>query len=113
MSAILFTAGCGAAGGYSTGPSMGGGTGNDSVSIVNDAFSPATVHPDSNGQVVWTWKSGGVAHNVTFEDAITGSGTKSSGTFTQTFANPGSYRFRCTIHSSNFSSGMHGVVVVP
>lgn len=109
---LALLAGCGSA--YSTsGPSGGGGSGVGSVSVVNNAFSPATVHPDSTGMVTWTWNSGGVTHNVTFEDAITGSGNKTSGTFSQTFANPGTYRFRCTIHSSNFTSGMHGVVVVP
>lgn len=98
--------------GYSTGTSGGGGTtGNDSVSVHSNAFTPATVTADSTGTVVWTW-SGGGTHNVTFQDAITGSGDKTSGTFTHTFLAPGTYRYRCTHHSSNFTSGMHGTVVV-
>lgn len=111
-SLLVFLTACGSA--YSTGgPSGGGGTGSDSVSVVNDGFTPATVHPDSTGTVVWVWKSGGVTHNLVFEDGEPGSGDKSTGTFARTFANPGNYRFRCTIHSSNFTSGMHGVVVFP
>lgn len=96
-------------GGYGGGPS--GSTGNDSVTVGSASFSPITVHADSTGTVVWTWATG-VTHNITFEDAIAGSGDKNSGTFSHTFANPGTYRYRCTIHSSAFGSGMHGSVVV-
>ena len=99
--------------GYSTSYGGGGGTtGNDSVHVSSNHFSPTSVTADSTGTVVWTWNSGGTAHNVTFEDAITGSGDKTSGTFSHTFVAPGTYRYRCTHHSSNFTSGMHGEVVV-
>lgn len=90
----------------------GGSTGNDSVTVVNNGFNPVTVTADSTGTVVWTWSSGGTAHNITFEDAITGSGDKTTGTFTHTFVTPGTYRYRCTHHSRGFTSGMHGSVVV-
>jgi len=115
---LLALAACGGSNGYSTGPSMGGGGGGGGstagkVTVINDAFTPSTVHPDSLGSVVWTWNSGRVQHNVTFEGAITGSGNKTSGTFAAIFTTPGTYRFRCTIHSTDFSSGMHGSVVVP
>ncbi len=99
--------------GYGDGGGGGGGsTGNDSVRVTNNAFTPVTVTADSTGTVVWSWSSGGTTHNVTFQDAITGSGDKTSGTFSHTFAAPGEYRFRCTHHSSNFTSGMHGTVIV-
>lgn len=111
--ALLLAAGCSGAYDYGTGPSMGGTPGTDSVNVTNNAFGPVTVHPDSNGNVVWTWKSAGVTHNITFEDASAGSGDKSSGTFTKNFAAPGTYRYRCTIHSTAFGNGMHGSVVVP
>lgn len=111
--ALLLTAACSGANGYGTGPTMGGGAASDSVSVVNNAFSPSTVHPDSSGNVVFVWASGGVTHNVTFEDASAGSGDRSSGTFTKHFATPGTYRFRCTIHSTAYGNGMHGSVVVP
>lgn len=94
------------------GGSGGGTIGNDSVTVVNNAFSPKTVHPNDAGLVVWTWSSGGATHNVTFEDAITGSGDKTSGTFSQSFLSPGTYRYRCTLHSTVFGSGMSGSVVV-
>ena len=103
--------GCGSA--YSTGPSGGGTLGHDSVTVGGASFSPRNVAPDDTGLVVWTWNSGGITHNITFEDAITGSGNKSAGTFSHVFTAPGTYRYRCTIHSSGFGSGMSGSVVVP
>lgn len=102
-----------ACGGYDAGGSMSPTPpGHDSVTVQNNHFTPASVIPNGAGVVVWTWASGGVAHNVTFEDAIAGSGNKTSGTFSQTFLTPGTYRYRCTIHSSGFGSGMSGSVVV-
>jgi plastocyanin len=91
---------------------LGGSTGNDSVRVVNNSFNPVTVTADSTGTVVWTWSSGGETHNVTFQDAITGSGDKTTGTFSHTFGADGTYRYRCTHHSSSFTSGMAGVVLV-
>lgn len=113
--ALLLAAGCSGAYDYGTGPSMGGGggTASDSVAVTNNAFGPLTAHPDANGNVVWTWTNGSVTHNITFEDPITGSGDRSTGTFTAHFAAAGTYRYRCTIHSTAFGNGMHGSVVVP
>lgn len=107
--ALAVLAACG-----STEPSgsSGGTVGHDSVTVGGGSFSPKAVAPNGAGLVVWTWQSGGVTHNITFEDAITGSGNKSSGTFSQTFLTPGTYRYRCTIHSSDFSTGMVGSVEV-
>lgn len=98
--------GCGTS--YSTGPSGGGGgLGHDSVTVGGGSFSPKDVAPNDTGLVVWTWHSGGITHNITFTEAITGSGDKSSGTFTHVFTTPGTYHYHCTIHS-----GMTGTVVV-
>lgn len=108
--ALLLLAACSGAGAYGPGPGPTIGTKN--VSIVNYSFTPALVRPDSAGHVVWTWNGDTVTHNVTFENAITGSGDKTSGTFTGTFLTTGTYRFRCTHHSTDFSSGMHGTVIV-
>jgi len=108
LAGAMFLGACDA--GYSTGNS--GGTGHDTVHVTSNKFTPTSVVPDANGNVTWTFNSGGTLHNVTFEDAITGSGDKSSGTFTHNFPTDGTYRFRCTHHSSSFTSGMAGVVVV-
>jgi plastocyanin len=61
--------------------------------------------------VVWRFEGG--PHNVTFEDGSPGSGNMSDGTFERDFqAVTGTYRYRCTIHSSDFLTGMVGRVVV-
>ncbi|HKW49991.1 MAG TPA: plastocyanin/azurin family copper-binding protein [Gemmatimonadaceae bacterium] len=72
-----------------------------------NAFDPSTVDISAGGTVSFTWGSA-VTHNVTFDNsAIAGSGDKSSGTFTATFTQSGTYNYHCTIHS-----GMSGVVTV-
>jgi plastocyanin len=66
------------------------------------------------GTVRWTW-AGGVTHNVTFESSAlgTGSGNQNAGTFDKVFdVAAGVYRYRCTIHSTSFTSGMIGTVTV-
>ena len=61
--------------------------------------------------MTWTWRGSGT-HNVTFEDNQNSSLTQTSGTHSRTFGATGTVRYRCTIHSSNFTSGMVGSVVV-
>lgn len=72
-----------------------------------NAFDPSAVDITAGGTVNFTWGSA-VTHNVTFDNsAIAGSGDRSSGTFSPTFATAGTYNYHCTIHS-----GMSGVVTV-
>jgi plastocyanin len=65
-----------------------------------------------NVSVVWEFADG--PHNIVFEDGSPGSGQKSDGTFEREFVgtNPSTYRYRCTIHSSDFTTGMVGSVVI-
>lgn len=51
-------------------------------------------------------------HNVTFEDGQGSSTTKMSGTHDRAFPGTGTFRYRCTIHSTSFTSGMVGAIVV-
>lgn len=78
------------------------------------AFAPVenTITPASIVQV-WAFLDG--PHNVTWEDGAMGSGDRSSGTYSRDFtaAAAGTYRFRCTIHSSDFTTGMVGRVIKP
>lgn len=99
---------------YDSSAYMGPGTtGTGAVTIGAASFTPSTVYPDGTGQVTWTWNTG-VTHNIVFEAAgITGSGDKNSGAFSRNFADPGTYRFRCTIHSTDFTHGMVGKVILP
>jgi plastocyanin len=63
-----------------------------------------------NTTVTWTWQ-GGANHTVTFQDGPA-SALQASGTYTRTFGTAGTYAYRCTVHSSNFTTGMVGTIVV-
>ncbi len=83
------------------------------VTVGNNFFSPAAVTVGVGDTVKWTW-AGGVTHNVTFQDLAPGSGNNSTAghTFGRAFTAAALYRYRCTNHSSNFTSGMFGTVTV-
>lgn len=100
--------GCSSADGY-TGPTPSTGA----VTVTADAFTPSTIRPGVGGVVTWTWNSAGVTHNIVFEDPTGGASDRATGTFSRTFYVPGTYRYRCTIHSTEFGKGMSGQVIVP
>jgi plastocyanin len=107
--ALLSAAGTLACGGDdSTDPGDGNGA-DFTVSVVNNDFTPSNLSVTPGSNVIWQWNSSGVTHNVTFEDQAPGSGDRSSGTFSRTFASTGDYAYVCTIH---VAEGMAGVVSV-
>jgi plastocyanin len=81
------------------------------VDVQDNQFVPQSVTVTHGATVTWTWK-GATGHNVTFEDGQGSSSTQTNGTLDRTFGTAGTFRYRCTIHSSNFTSGMIGVVNV-
>jgi plastocyanin len=81
------------------------------VNVQDNSFKPASLTIAAGEDVTWQWKGSG-SHNVTFEDGQGNSANKTSGTHQRVFAAAGSYRYRCTNHSSNFTSGMSGSVTV-
>lgn len=81
------------------------------VSLYDNFFSPGLITRGVNASVTWTWR-GSVNHNVTFEDDMSNSMDKTTGTHTRTFTASGNYRYRCTIHSTDFDTGMVGEVIV-
>jgi plastocyanin len=89
-----------------------------SVSVNNNnTFTPSNGSVTSGGTVTWNW-AGGVTHNVTFEDGLMDSGNRSEGSHARMFptvTNGTTFRYRCTIHSTSFTTGsMIGqIVVVP
>ena len=89
----------------------GGGGRTLNLQVGNNFFSPTPDTVSAGLTVTWTWNPGGVAHTVTFEDGVT-SGLKSSGTYPRAFSSAGTYRYRCTQHSTTFASGMIGTIVV-
>lgn len=91
--------------------SGGGGGHTTSVTVSDNVFQPAEDTISAGQTVTWTWQ-GANGHNVTFETLPDTSATMSSGTHQLSFATPGTYRYRCTVHSGAFGSGMHGTIVV-
>jgi plastocyanin len=79
-----------------------------SVSLKNIAFAPGEIQVTPGATVQFT-NNDGIAHNITFADAsITGATDFTSGTRSVEMPlTPGTYTYRCTIHS-----GMTGSVVV-
>lgn len=98
--------GCSSDGG--TGPCGSGGTAT-SVGVCDNFFAPASSPITPGASITWTWR-GGNTHNVTFQDGQGSSATQTSGTHSRTFPGAGTFRYRCTIHSSDFNSGMVGSV---
>lgn len=85
-----------------------------SVAVEDNSFNPRNGSVLSGGQVTWTW-NGTLSHNVTFEDGQSSSTSKTSGTHQRTFptvAVATTFRYRCTIHATNYTSGMSGSIVV-
>ncbi len=82
----------------------------NSVLVSSNQFSPAQLTTSSGSTVTWTWQGG--IHNLTFEDNVGNAADMTSGTHARTFNAAATFRYRCTNHSSNFTSGMSGSVVV-
>ena len=74
------------------------------VAVVDNDFKPATIRVDTGTTVTWKWK-GSAPHDVRGDGF--GSKIQNSGTFQHTFATPGEYEYRCTVHRE-----MQGRVVV-
>ena len=81
-----------------------------SASGAGTSFSPDTVKIAVNGDVTWTFTSGGNSpHNVTFATAHPQGniGNTTSDAVTRRFATAGRFPYQCTLHG-----GMNGVVIV-
>ncbi len=96
--------------GGGTAPCGSGGSAT-SVSVCDNFFAPASSPITAGATVTWTWR-GANGHNVTFEDGQSSSATQTSGTHNRTFSGTGTFRYRCTIHSTDFNTGMVGSVSV-
>lgn len=77
------------------------------VNVQDNSFSPASVTIGAGEQVEWRW-GGANAHSVVFDDGTQSEALTGSGTFTRTFAEPGTYPYLCGIHGAS----MAGTVVV-
>ncbi len=114
--AIACLLACGGSGG-STGPLNNTPPPANGISVENNFFSPTPKTVMAGTAVQWAWNSctdngsygGGqtcVMHNIVFDDGsgVT-SGVMDQGTFTHTFATPGTYNYHCAIHGAAVMSG--------
>ena len=74
------------------------------VRVVDNDFDPSALEVTAGDTVIWSWE-GSNDHNV-LGDGFQ-SETQTSGTFTHTFAGPGTYSYECTLHE-----GMRGEILV-
>jgi plastocyanin len=107
MAALVAAAACSDDSGGDGGP---GPAPEGDILVENNTFDPSSLEVAQGASVVWAWSSGGVTHNVTFDDGEQ-SGNRSDGTYTRTFAAAGSFPYHCTIHGSA-TSGMRGSITV-
>ena len=82
------------------------------MTVVNNGFNPDNVTIQVGGTVTWTWNSGGVEHNVTYNSpdvaaGRTNSATQGLGNHVNTITTVGRFGYSCTIHA-----GMSGTVAV-
>jgi len=78
----------------------GGGGGGNAVTIQNFSFGPATLDVAVGTTVTWT-NMDSTNHTVTANDGSFDSKAISSGkTFSQTFANAGTFAYHCSIHTT-------------
>ncbi|HEX2091860.1 MAG TPA: plastocyanin/azurin family copper-binding protein [Longimicrobiaceae bacterium] len=96
----------------------GGGTGPDpqvqEIRINQSfAFAPTSVTVSPGTTIRWINDSS-TFHTVTSETGAWTEGqlTSQGSTFQVTLNTPGTYRYRCVPHSTNFTSGMVGVIIV-
>ncbi|HKC49114.1 MAG TPA: plastocyanin/azurin family copper-binding protein [Gemmatimonadales bacterium] len=118
LSALSALAGCGSDSPTYTG--MGGNAcipTSTQVCMMGNNFSPANL-TIGHGTTV-TWKNGDprnhtVGNATGSADTYTSGFIASGGTFSHTFANPGTYAYYCGIHGAdgNPPTGMHGTITV-
>lgn len=77
------------------------------VILKNIAFHPRILTIQRHESVIWAWRDGSIAHNVTGHGFR--SATQTYGSFTVRFPHAGVFNYRCTIHQAQ---RMTGTIVV-
>ncbi len=102
----------GAVGLFTVGAAVPAGATTHTVSIVDFAFTPATLTVQAGDTVVWT-NHGAVAHTVTADDGSFNSGTINPGqTFSHTFATATTVPYHCAFHGAAGGVGMAARITV-
>lgn len=82
------------------------------LSITNNHFSPSRDSVEAGSTLTWTWNTctgdgyGGTScgsHSVQFDNQGPNSGIQSSGTFSRTFADTGTFTYHCAVHGAAMS----------
>ncbi len=107
---VLSLACSSSSGGTATPPPPPPPSGNN-VHVQNDYFTPGQLTTTAGSTVTWTWYSNGVSHHLQFEDGPSDA-VRNSGSYQRTFTTSGTVRYRCLIHSTDYTSGMVGSVVL-
>jgi plastocyanin len=102
---LALLAGC-SSGQRESEPSAAPAKGVSEIAAKDLKFSPAVVEVPAGTTVTWRFADRGVPHDVKADGWNSGK-PRSSGSFSHTFSNPGSYDYVCTIHPK-----MTGRVVV-
>ena len=68
-----------------------------SVVLKGNKFTPEEVSVKAGETVTWEWDDGAVAHDVNGGDAFK-SEIQTEGTFEHTFAEAGTFEYKCTVH---------------
>jgi plastocyanin len=77
------------------------------VGVKGLTFTPKTLSVKKGTTVKWSWKTGGVPHNVTGKGFKTK--TAATVTFSHKFTKAGTYKYVCSIHKA---AGMIGTIKV-
>lgn len=98
---------CGKSSGYNSGSYNNPVPAANSISIVNMAFSPASLTVTVGSNVTWT-NNDNMTHTVTADDNSFDSGNIAMGSkYSKTFPTAGTYTYHCTIHPN-----MKGTIIV-
>ena len=99
----------------SGGPPVSGST--TSLTVSNNKYTPARDSVAPGATLTWMWDSctgdgyGGMtcaSHSVKFDDGGPSSSIQSSGSFSRTFADTGTFTYHCLVHGT----AMSGTVIV-
>jgi plastocyanin len=105
LAAAIVLAGCGDDGG-GAGADAAPVTGVTEVAAKDNRFTPAAIQVPAGTEVTWRFEDGFVPHDVK-ADGFSSGEPRRKGSFTHSFAQPGTYAYHCTVHD-----GMTGRVVV-
>lgn len=108
LAVVLLAAALAACGGDAAGadPEAAAAVAGDATVELRDTqFQPGDVTVEAGSTVAWVWDDGSTPHDVVGDDFR--SEVRTDGTFTHTFAEPGTYPYVCTLHP-----GMEGTVTV-